>query len=78
MFALLCFAVGGQFAYKFNVVLTTYEFVGKDKQMLQSVPWQYLVVDEAHRLKDDSSQLYQVSQRYKFNVVLTRPALTCC
>ncbi len=31
---------------KFNVLITTYEFVINDMNMLQSVKWQYLVIDE--------------------------------
>jgi chromodomain-helicase-DNA-binding protein 1 len=45
---------------KFNVLLTTFEFVSKDKKELSSIDWRYLAVDEAHKLKDSNSQLYQV------------------
>ena len=46
--------------YRFHVVLTTYEFVTKDKAHLGSVHWSYLMIDEAHRLKDSRSLLYTV------------------
>ena len=44
---------------KFNTILTTYEILLKDKDFLKSVSWAVLVVDEAHRLKNDDSCLYQ-------------------
>ncbi|KGG53236.1 hypothetical protein DI09_101p110 [Mitosporidium daphniae] len=45
----------------FNVLLTTYELVMKDKQILgsSSIKWSLLVVDEAHRLKNVNSLLYR-------------------
>ncbi|KAF1840967.1 uncharacterized protein K460DRAFT_195645 [Cucurbitaria berberidis CBS 394.84] len=44
---------------KFNVLLTTYEYVLADWQFLSSIKWQFLAVDEAHRLKNRDSQLYE-------------------
>ncbi|KAK5108608.1 hypothetical protein LTR62_008184 [Meristemomyces frigidus] len=43
---------------KFNVLLTTYEYILADSAFLSSLKWQFMAVDEAHRLKNRESQLY--------------------
>lgn len=45
---------------KFEAIITTYELVLKDADILGAIPWNYLIVDEAHRLKNNDSALYQV------------------
>ena len=49
---------------QFNVLLTTYEFILKDRPDLQQIKWQALEVDEAHRLKNHESQLYDALQSF--------------
>jgi chromodomain-helicase-DNA-binding protein 1 len=49
-----------EFSRTFHVLLTTYELVLKDQELLSQTRWKQLVVDEGHRLKNASSQLYDV------------------
>lgn len=49
---------------KFNVVLTTYEFALKDNELL-AVDWQYVVIDEGHRIKNKNAKLSQKLREYK-------------
>ncbi|KAG9248016.1 chromodomain helicase-like protein [Calycina marina] len=50
---------------KFNVLLTTYEYVLQDSGFLGQIKWQFMAVDEAHRLKNRDSQLYQKLLEFK-------------
>ncbi|PSN43172.1 hypothetical protein C0J52_09898 [Blattella germanica] len=52
---------------KFNAILTTYEIVLKDKAFLGSLSWAALLVDEAHRLKNDDSLLYKALMEFDTN-----------
>ena len=42
---------------KFHVLLTSYELISIDTATLSSLDWQVLVVDEAHRLKNNQSKV---------------------
>lgn len=46
-----------QGAYKWEVLVTTYEMVLAESSMLQAVKWQCVIVDEAHRLRNQTSRL---------------------
>ncbi|XP_071996127.1 chromodomain-helicase-DNA-binding protein 1 isoform X3 [Engystomops pustulosus] len=52
---------------KFNIILTTYEILLKDKSFLGGVNWAFIGVDEAHRLKNDDSLLYKTLIDFKSN-----------
>ncbi|XP_076945061.1 LOW QUALITY PROTEIN: protein CHROMATIN REMODELING 4-like [Bidens hawaiensis] len=60
-------------SYKFNVLLTTYEMVLADSSHLCGIPWEVLVVDEGHRLKNSSSKLFSLLNTFSFlhRVLLT-------
>jgi chromodomain-helicase-DNA-binding protein 1 len=49
---------------KMNVLLTTYELVLRDSKELGEIRWQALAVDEAHRLKNSESQLYEALRAF--------------
>eukprot|EP00124_Ichthyophonus_hoferi_P005332 Ihof_evm1s747 gene=Ihof_evmTU1s747 len=50
----------------FNVLITTYEYIVKDKSHLGKVNWDYLIVDEGHRMRNHESKLSQcLSQHYR-------------
>uniref|UniRef100_A0AC34GFY1 Chromodomain helicase DNA binding protein 1 n=1 Tax=Panagrolaimus sp. ES5 TaxID=591445 RepID=A0AC34GFY1_9BILA len=49
---------------KVNALLTTYEILLKDKAFLSGFDWAALMVDEAHRLKNDESLLYQCLRNF--------------
>lgn len=52
---------------KFNVLLTTYDIVLREKEFLKNLPWAVLCVDEAHRLKNDESILYKYLSSFDTN-----------
>merc|ERR1712088_54510 len=45
---------------KFHCLLTSYELISIDAACLGSVQWEVLVVDEAHRLKNNQSKFFKV------------------
>lgn len=47
-------------ATKFNVVMTTYEYVIRDKAILAKVRWKYMIIDEGHRMKNQHCKLTQI------------------
>ncbi|XP_043359582.1 chromodomain-helicase-DNA-binding protein 3 isoform X24 [Dermochelys coriacea] len=52
---------------KFHVLLTSYELVTIDQAALGSIRWACLVVDEAHRLKNNQSKFFRVLNGYKID-----------
>ena len=58
----------------FNLVLTTYEYIIKGKNVLKKFDWQYICIDEGHRIKNVESKLAQVlagSYRSRHRLLLT-------
>ncbi|ETW09932.1 hypothetical protein H310_00360 [Aphanomyces invadans] len=43
--------------YKFNVLVTSYQTLMADAELLQEIRWRYIVIDEAHKLKNRDAKL---------------------
>ena len=51
-------AVAGQIrSGRFNVLVTTYEYVIREKAILCKLRWKYMVIDEGHRMKNHNNKL---------------------
>jgi SNF2 family DNA or RNA helicase len=48
-----------QHVTKFHILITTYEVVMKDIDVFTKIKWKALIVDEAHRLKNSNSKLFE-------------------
>ena len=50
---------------RWDVCVTTYEVCNNEKKTLQKFAWKYLVIDEAHRLKNDVSMFSQTVRSFR-------------
>jgi superfamily II DNA or RNA helicase len=55
------------FHQKFNVLLTTYEYLMNkhDRPKLSKVHWHYIIIDEGHRIKNASCKLNAELKHYQ-------------
>lgn len=44
-------------AGNFQILLTTFEYIIKDKALLSRIKWVHMIIDEGHRMKNSSSKL---------------------
>ncbi len=66
---------------KFNVLLTTYEYVMKDKNWLGKMCWNYIIVDKCHCMKNHACKLVQIFGNYykaHHRILLTGTPLQVC
>merc|ERR1719328_76625 len=45
---------------RFHALVTTYEYVIKDKAVLSKIRWKYMIIDEGHRMKNHHCKLTQI------------------
>ncbi|KAH8176166.1 bromodomain-containing protein [Sarocladium implicatum] len=58
----------------FQVLLTTYEYIIKDRPILSKIKWFHMIIDEGHRMKNANSKLSATIQTYyhtRFRLILT-------
>ncbi|VDK66812.1 unnamed protein product [Anisakis simplex] len=48
-----------------DVLVTSYEMVLREKSLLRKYVWKYLVIDEAHRIKNEHSKLSEIVREFK-------------
>lgn len=51
-------------ACDFDIVVASYEITIKEKTYFKKIDWQYVVIDEAHRIKNEESMLSQVLREF--------------
>ncbi|KAK3608042.1 hypothetical protein CHS0354_031028 [Potamilus streckersoni] len=52
--------------YKFNVLVTTYEIIISDVELLSQIEWRCIIIDEAHRLKNKNCRLLEGLRMFDF------------
>ncbi|KAK9431721.1 SNF2 family N-terminal domain-containing protein [Lipomyces doorenjongii] len=58
----------------FQVLLTTYEYIIKDRPILSRIKWIHMIIDEGHRMKNAQSKLSSTLTQFyhsKYRLILT-------
>lgn len=55
---------GGRPTDKFPVVCTSYEMVLRDKALLSRINWEFIIIDEGHRMKNAEAKLFQELRQF--------------
>ncbi|KAF5270113.1 hypothetical protein FQA39_LY08525 [Lamprigera yunnana] len=50
---------------EWDVCITSYEMIIKEKSVFKKFNWRYMVVDEAHRIKNEKSKLSEILREFK-------------
>lgn len=54
-------------AGKFDICVTSFEMAIKEKSCLRRFSWRYIIIDEAHRIKNENSLLSKTMRLYNTN-----------
>jgi ATP-dependent DNA helicase len=55
---------GGRPTMQFPVVCTSYEMVLRDRHLLSKIKWEFIIIDEGHRMKNFDSKLFRELQTF--------------
>ncbi|KAF8609355.1 hypothetical protein BDV93DRAFT_464553 [Ceratobasidium sp. AG-I] len=61
-------------AQSFQVLLTTFEYIIKDRPFLSKIKWVHMIIDEGHRMKNTQSRLSQTLNQFyssRYRLILT-------
>ncbi|ORY39156.1 hypothetical protein BCR33DRAFT_788574 [Rhizoclosmatium globosum] len=61
-------------AGNFQVCITTFEYIIREKAVLSKIKWVYMIIDEGHRMKNAQSKLSTTLMQYyttRYRVILT-------
>ncbi|CAB3379300.1 Hypothetical predicted protein [Cloeon dipterum] len=50
---------------EWDVCVTSYEMIIKEKSVFKKFNWRYMVIDEAHRIKNEKSKLSEIVREFK-------------
>lgn len=58
----------------FQVLMTTFEYIIKDRPVLSKIRWLHMIIDEGHRMKNPTSKLTSVLRQFyttRYRLILT-------
>ncbi len=56
------------------MLLTTYEYIIKERPLLAKTKWVYMIIDEGHRMKNSNSKLSSTLMQFyhaRYRLILT-------
>ena len=50
---------------KFNVIITTFEYILRERKNLAKIKWRYIIIDEGHKMKNYKSKFHSTLAEFK-------------